>query len=47
MINRRGEARGVEVRLVKMAGTKHEIFNADDAVLTDYWEKVFAFLMRK
>lgn len=33
-----------EVQLIKTAGTKHEIYNADDAVLQSYWEKVFEFL---
>lgn len=40
-LNGRGEA-----QLVKVAGTKHEIYNADEAVLKGYWEKVFAFLER-
>lgn len=40
-LNGRGEA-----QLVKVAGTKHEIYNAAEAVLRGYWEKVFAFLER-
>lgn len=35
-----------EAQLVKVAGTKHEIYNAEEAVLKGYWEKVFAFLER-
>lgn len=47
MSDHRRKTCGGEVRLVKMAGTKHEIYNADSAVLMDYWEKVFTFLSRK
>lgn len=36
----------VEAQLVKTVGTKHEIYNADETVLADYWERVFEFLTR-
>ncbi len=36
----------VEVQLIKVAGTKHEICRADDIVSKSYWEKAFAFLER-
>ncbi|MDE5931686.1 MAG: alpha/beta hydrolase [Lachnospiraceae bacterium] len=41
-LNSRGEA-----QLIKTVGTKHEIYNADETVLADYWERVFAFLERE
>lgn len=30
--------------LIRMAGTKHEIFNAQDDILETYWGHVFGFL---
>ncbi|MCM1182687.1 MAG: alpha/beta hydrolase [Roseburia sp.] len=37
--------RGVAARIVRPAGTKHEVCNcADGRVVTDYWEAVFVFL---
>lgn len=35
---------GGRVRLVKIGRAKHEIFNSEDAVLKEYWEKIEAFL---
>ncbi|MCM1176113.1 MAG: alpha/beta hydrolase [Ruminococcus flavefaciens] len=35
-----------EALLVKTTGTKHEIYNADETVLEDYWERVFGFLKK-
>lgn len=36
--------RGVEARLVKPAGTKHEICNAEESIMVKYWEEVFGFM---
>lgn len=36
----------IEARLVRTVGTKHEIYNAGETVLVDYWERVFEFLTR-
>lgn len=33
-----------EAQLIRVAGTKHEIYNAEENVLEGYWEKVFEFL---
>ena len=32
--------------LIRMAGTKHEIFNAQDDILETYWGHVFGFFER-
>lgn len=40
-LSRRGLTPG---KMVKVPGTKHEIFNGNGKVLEGYWKKVFAFL---
>ena len=37
----------VSVKMLRVDGTKHEIFNSDDKVLQNYWTEVLSFLEKK